>query len=289
LRLLSPPEALTSIQRDLLLHVALYNATGKIPWLMANHPRAALRDHPEIVAAICGVRPGFGDHWRPPAETFLSTRTFRLNPVDDDPRGSETRVLLPLVDLLNHHRDGARLTLDERAMTVANAHPLSGDECFAHYGGRRDVLDLALQYGYVDRHTAIARSAPVKVEIREIGEVRVKTASQRRNHPMDPPRIEVTERGLVLSHLTFHARHPEWARTSLALAVTSIGLRNGLPPEKANRVAEEAFTLVVQANRLMLENVMTSAHQLRGVIPAQVVSQAAAAQAALIAAVPAHE
>ena len=62
------------------------------------------------------------------------------------------QVLLPLIDLLNHHHAGTCFRIQDGAMRVKTVQA-GGNECFTHYGNRRDVLDLALHYGHLDQST----------------------------------------------------------------------------------------------------------------------------------------
>lgn len=287
LRLLQPPPGLTAVQMDLLsLHVALYNAAEKIRWAVATHPALALRDQPEVVSAIRAVRPYFADPWNPPAETFLSTRTFGLRtPATGDPDTARVvyrSVLLPLIDALNHHAHGAALGHDSRAMTVQRKHPTGSSECFTHYGGRKDVLGLALQYGFVDREAGRARCAPVSFAVPGVGSVAVQDDPARRLHPFDPPLITTTPDGITLSHLTFAQEHPERFHTALGLAVRSLAQRRGLSAERAAKAVDAAVEGVVGANVRLLEQMAVAARAVPNVAAAALVVAAAEVQAGVI-------
>jgi hypothetical protein len=41
-------------------------------------------------------------------------------------------VVLPLIDLLNHHHRGTPFRIEAGAMRMATAQPESSGECFAH-------------------------------------------------------------------------------------------------------------------------------------------------------------
>ena len=142
LEMLTPPTGLSRLQRDAFdLHVALYNATGKIRALVRGHPRIALAGESDVLAALVEMRPGFdvvdssqtalrvelegsvgiGSEpiWsRGVAGLFFGCRVFGLKPeppesdADGDtsgPKASRRRqsVLMTLIDLLNHHPRGA--------------------------------------------------------------------------------------------------------------------------------------------------------------------------------------
>tara|TARA_B100000674_G_C37613589_1_gene810991 strand:+ start:459 stop:785 length:327 start_codon:yes stop_codon:yes gene_type:complete len=61
---------------------------------------------------------------------------------------------------------------------------------FAHYGHRRDVLDLALHYDHCNLSTPFAHSAPMEIAVEGIGRIRIEHQDQRAPvHPFDPPRV----------------------------------------------------------------------------------------------------
>ena len=69
-------------------------------------------------------------------------------------------------------------------------------ECFAHYGHRQDVLDLALHYGHYDLSTPFAHAAPLEIDVEGIGRVHIE--HQGSEHPLrrDPPRVALEPDGL---------------------------------------------------------------------------------------------
>jgi hypothetical protein len=110
LELLTPPETASPVQRQLLeLHAALYNATDKLRWWSTQHPARLVERCPAVAEALLPLKPGHGEGPLKPtaAERFLATRSFgwRAEPVDDP----KQTVLMPLIDLLNHHHRGAPL------------------------------------------------------------------------------------------------------------------------------------------------------------------------------------
>lgn len=288
--LAEPPPGLTALQRDALdLHIALYNATGKLPWAMSSHPRLALRGEPEAVAAIKQVRPGFdvaGTGQRaseaPAADVFLGTRVFGLPPAaaadkleraadpaaaaaavaatraaagpagssaDGSPDSPRQRVLMTLIDLLNHHPRGASYRVDARAMTPAVARPTGTDECFAHYGHRRDTLDLALNYGYLDTATDFIHCVPLDLDVAGFGAVRVGGARRRPVNPLDPPQVTVDSELLSLSHITFQRARPDRWQTAVRMAVQATALQRGAPMGRAQVAADAVVSAIVEAQR----------------------------------------
>lgn len=167
----------------------------------------------------------------------------------------KTRVLMALIDMLNHHPQGAPYQLDDSRLSVRVAQPTGDGECFAAYGGRRDVLDLALHYGYLDTATPFAFSAPVNVEVEGLCHIRVAAGRTRPAHPLDPPRTQWNGETLQLSHLCAHEEHPERLQTVLRLPLLAIARKRGHRPDDANRRADDALAALCAANLAALDRV----------------------------------
>ena len=155
---------LSSVQQELLnLHITLYNATGKLTWFSDSHPARLVERSTAVANAVARVKPScaFRPHQTTRAEGCLATRRFSYGASPDQ---STTPVLMPLIDLLNHHPQGAPFRIRDGAMRMQIAQS-DVNECFAHYGHRRDVLDLALHYGYSELHTTFAHCAPLEIHV----------------------------------------------------------------------------------------------------------------------------
>jgi len=284
LRLLQPPSDATPVQRELLqLHAELYNATGKLPWWSNQHPARLPETSPEVAAALKPLKPG---HRSPverlPVEGFLATRSFgwRSNPEQNQ----REPVLLPLIDLLNHHHQGAPFQISDGAMQI-KAKQAGGRECFAHYGNRRDVLDLALHYGHCDLSTPFAHSAPLEIAVEGLGRIRVEHQGQRPPaHPFDPPRVTLEPDALSLSHLCCHQAHPERVQTMLSLALQAHLKRRGHGAASALQWAQSGLSAIGAANVRLLNQLAAAAQSSPHPAAATLVA-AAQRQAAIITAV----
>jgi hypothetical protein len=191
---------------------------------------------------------------------------------------------MPLIDLLNHHHRGAPFRISDGAMRI-QADQAGSSECFAHYGHRRDVLDLALHYGYCDHSTPFAHSAPLEIAVDGVGHIRVEHQGQRAPlHPFDPPRVTLEADGLRLSHLCCHLEHPARVSTMLRLALKGSLKRRGHTEQVAARLAEQGLQAVAAANISLLDQLRhaTEASQHPG---AAILAAAAQRQAAIISAV----
>ena len=292
LELLQAPPELSSVQRQLLdLHVALYNSTGKLPWWLQHHPLSRLSLQPDFAEALIPFRASEQLAPTNAAEGFLYTRTFSLKPLPTRqlaadpglpcaPHPPRAKVLMPLIDLLNHHPHGAAFKVNESTMTVQVAQPGTDAECYANYGGRKDCLGLALHYGYVDHHTPFAHSAVLDLDLPGVGRVRVEQQRMRGTHPADPPRLTFLPDQLVISHVCCHLHYPNRVVGVLGLALRGLGMRRGLSATAAVQAATEAIGAVGAANVTLLNRLASVCKQLAPDFPAaDCVSEAAQRQA----------
>lgn len=194
----------------------------------------------------------------------------------------KTQVLMPLIDMLNHHPRGAPFQLDDSRLSVRVAQPIGDGECFAAYGGRRDVLDLALHYGYLDMATPFAFSAPVNVEVEGLCHIRVAAGRSRPAHPLDPPRTQWDGETLELSHLCAHGEHPERLQTVLRLPLLAIARKRGHGPDAANRRIDHALEYLFAANLAALDRVGQATRKYPGEPVATLLTQAVQLQADIL-------
>lgn len=230
--------------RLLDLHAALYTATDKPSWYRTTHPRGALSEGESTVKAIQALRPQFSIDASPTG--FLATRAFN--------RSKEGQPsLIPIADVLNHHRHGAGLFYSEGQLTVAGRQPIGATECFVNYGSfRRDPLDLALQYGYADGAETVASSAPLSLEVRSLGSVEVVRQSLRTRSPIDPPAIQRTSDGWRLSHITLQSQNPQRLLVPITLMTKAAGVAH---PEAT---ARELLSAVIDHNLALISNLMAT-------------------------------
>ncbi|MFM7511905.1 MAG: hypothetical protein ACKO3F_00825 [Cyanobium sp.] len=258
LELLEAPGGITAVQRELLeLHIALYNATSKISWWSREHPSRLVEQSAAVAEALVPLKPSWCKHEvsgasvATPAEAFLATRSFGWR--KDAASETQCRMLMPLIDLLNHHQRGAPYKLIDQAMVIEAAQ-VGDRECFAHYGGRRDVLDLALHYGHFDLSTPFAHTAPLEMAVEGVGWIRVEQQGRRPpRNPLDPPRVQLEADGLRLSHLCCHLEHPSRARTVLLLALRGWLQQRGHAAPEAQRLAQRGMEELSAANRQLLD------------------------------------
>ena len=281
LALAATPDHLSTVQRQLLdLHIELYNLTKKLEWAVHNHPQIALQSAPHLLSMLSLIQPDFTGTPAKVADVFLQTRVFHLTVASDADAGKN--VLMPLIELLNHHPKGAAFQVGNGALFMAVKQPMGQTECFARYGGHRDALDLALHYGYADLNTPFAHSAPVKVTVRGLAHIRVQGLRMKAAHALTPPRITLEEGGVVLSHLVCDRQHPQRLNAVLHLVVQLLTRRYGLPAQAEKDVQQELRTALYQANAILLADLHAAATALASTLPAAALVMQAIRQQARI-------
>lgn len=140
------PEDATDTELELAFTtVALHNQCGKLAWMRATHPSLAVELAPEVITAVRAIIPSFRDHEYDLVEIFWSNRCFKVD-LGDGPE----RVLVPIVDLLNHHTEGATGNWENNDFSVDVRRPFGTSECALDYGMDRDALQFAVIYGFLD-------------------------------------------------------------------------------------------------------------------------------------------
>ena len=140
------PEDATDTELELAYTtVALHNQCNKLAWMRETHPSLRPDLSPEVVDAVRAIIPSFRDHEYDLVEIFWSNRCFKID-LGDGPE----RVLVPIVDLLNHHTQGAVGNWEHNVFSVDVQRPFGTNECALDYGMDRDALQFAVVYGFLD-------------------------------------------------------------------------------------------------------------------------------------------
>ena len=164
--------SLTAQQRDVLdacVDVMAANHTWE--HFRATHPRATITD-PEAIAMIQSLHPAFSP--ATDAAAMIKTRTIKMSIEDAEPQS----YLMPLLDLVNHHPAAPAYTWDDGFLCIPTWRADPGGECFVSYGSIRDVLGMALAYGYVDENITRANALPGEYSIPGGGTLRLMRASR---------------------------------------------------------------------------------------------------------------
>lgn len=280
------PEGLTPVQRDLLeCHVELFNACGKVPTLARIHPAVALGPQAALVRAIQAVKPKFRAGHSSAAEGLLGCRTLGLKALDDGE--SRDSVIMPLVELMNHHANGAPYRVDQRGLRIRVVHPRDTSECFALYGAGRDPMDLALNYAFVDPDPQLAVSAPVAVDVPGVGRLRVTGRPPAKTSQAIPP-VTRNADGMCVAWLVFASARPDRSTAFVRMALQAALAQAGVAPEVAARRADGAIAGLIEANLELLTEIRRQAELAQATgspnPAACLVADAAAVQASIIAA-----
>ena len=170
----------------------LYNLTGKIGWFRRTSPLLFLRAHPELAQRAARGQdeplrrilttplPDGGEN-RLLLRRFLASRWFGFA---DDSGTAPTRVLMPILDLMNHHEhgspfenagiEGGRFLRIQRAKKM----PREERECFVRYGPY-DAMEMLLAYNFVDESASFMRSIPMEVTLPEVGMLAIRALKKK--------------------------------------------------------------------------------------------------------------
>lgn len=286
---------LSEVQRSALeAMLGLYEVTGKPVWAQRSLPGCSLPQDPVALAAVTEVQPGFGSRGSSVAEVFIDSRVFHHQLGAD---GGSQRVLMPLVDLVDHHRSGAPLRVVDGAMTIGVVRAAAGTACWVTYGPRRSPLSMALHFGFVDASAVHAPSVGFTVDAADspLGvAIAVEGRRLRPRSGFDPPHIDLDAEGIRLSHLTFDVEHPGRLPAIVALGLAGVGRRSGLAVPEPDAAARWLLDEAARRNAAALDGIVAaldaprgSDDPLEGSAPPRswaVVSEAARVQRSLITA-----
>ena len=225
------PEDLDPLATELAyLEVALLNQCGKVPQLQLTHPLIAPLE-PGLIEAVQALRPGFRVEPIDPTSLLWSTRCFRLTVG----AGPAEPVVIPVVDLLDHHAAGATGTGQADSFGVTVRHVGTGDACFLDYGWKRDAIGMALTYGFADSSADLAHSAPLSVDLGLLGRLEILGKGRDADGHLLPMQATRLPGGVALSHVSFgigfHPVHQVmeatgWEESTATSAVEAVASAN---------------------------------------------------------------
>jgi hypothetical protein len=185
----------------LYLQVALHNACGKLAWMQRTHPSLDPRLPEDLVDAVRAIVPSFRTPQMGAIDLLWANRCFRL-PMEAG--GPPERVLIPIVDLLNHDADGATGDWDAESFQVAAAPALGTQECALDYGMERDAMEMAVVYGFAGSSRAASSTSDYDLE--SLGRI-IELASQPgARESAQPLHQAATLLALALDDPPLHAR-----------------------------------------------------------------------------------
>jgi hypothetical protein len=142
------PDEFTDIETELLyLQVALHNACGKLEWMTKGHPSLDPELPEDLIEAVRVLIPSFRNPMMAATDVLWANRCFRIPMAEGQ---APERVLIPIVDLLNHHSGGAVGDWTGEDFEVCTSKPFGTHECGLNYGMNRNALEMAVVYGFAD-------------------------------------------------------------------------------------------------------------------------------------------
>ena len=246
--------------------VEVYNLTAKIAWYRRTAVPLFLRARPdlaELVGRGCDLpmRRLLTDRLpaeflqRLPLDRFLSTRLLDYH---DDSEEDRQDVLMPVVDFMNHHAEGAAFQIstgaDERGLSVGRARGRLRDreECFAFYG-QYDAMETLLRYNFPDDSNNFIRSIPVVITLPEVGTISADAARSKGGGKNLPPPLKPIGRYLP----KIISKQPRYLKVAFLAVSTALpqSLRQVLNLLIANldRTKVDRLDLILAAEAQVLE------------------------------------
>ena len=179
----------------------LFNITQKIARHRQNSPWRLIASHPTLLDRVMQGRANVdftflqqliasGDEDELMLHSFLNSRILGYKV---SARAPHYPVLMPVVDLFNHHFRGALYEMEDdpakqRSVAIARSIPLpgTGNECFACYGAH-DSFDTWMTYGFVDKTAQFVCSIAMTIDLQNLDGIRVTNIAKprgRRNLPL---------------------------------------------------------------------------------------------------------
>ncbi len=255
-------EALSDVQQHALQQMlAIYAHTGKLADIQTRMPSLALSRDSSLAALLQAGHPNWVKHERSEImATFLDTRVLNYSyksasSQNGAPATGAQEILMPLIDLLNHHPEGSHYTSKPEGLRVKARTCGSNGECFARYG-YNDAMMLLLHLGYVAREPRFVQSIACEIHADGFGVIRIQ--QQGHSNLKDLPLIQKNAESATISHLNLEADQPGHALK--ILTVVAQGLRIQDPV----RFAQSAVKAVISANldyyRTLIAQAQAAAH-----------------------------
>ena len=265
---------LSSAQQSLLdLHVQLWNATGKLEEFRTTHPKAATTRDGALAEQIRRLRPTFTPDDSPSG--MVRTRTFSLR---SEAAGDRRSVIMPILELADHHPHGAPYRTGDGALESAYRFVDESRVAYVRYGPWRDAMDLACLYGFSTDAPLFFVSAPITIDLGTGESLTVARGGDRQAQP----RWHADEQGLAVDYLPFHVSSGMFdafirpVRAYLELS----GMDRGACMRTVMNVAE----LLLEQNQRIVTNILEAAQESTE-SGAAVVAEAAEHQLLVIAAI----
>jgi hypothetical protein len=181
----------------------LFNLTGKLGHHRRTSPWRLIISYPEILKSLRHGRDRedfelfqqfilSGNEDELMLQAFLNSRVLGYKASTTTP---PYPVLMPVIDLFNHHFQGALFQVGEipnkeRSLGIARSIvvPGTGNECFACYGAH-DSFDTWVTYGFVDETALFVRSVAMTLDLPGLGTIRLTNFDRTRDREALPPSV----------------------------------------------------------------------------------------------------
>ena len=193
------PEITSTCIETMDAMLELFNLTHKLSDHRRTSPWSLIASHPGLLAHL---RPtgrfqrynlmASGSRVEIELQSFFNARTLSYQETPDAPAFP---VLMPILDAMNHHSEGASFSFDDRTeldrvlTTVrSNSVPGAGNECFAYYGVH-DCFDSWIGYGFIDEAPGLVRSLAMDINLPDHGTIRIIDAFKPRTKEVLPSSV----------------------------------------------------------------------------------------------------
>ncbi len=161
----------------------LFNLANKYAEHRRMSPWSLIASNPELLQFVRQRRgvsiPMFdrliasGDEDALMLQTFIGSRAYNF--ALETGHSQPNLVLMPILDMMNHHIYGSPYRghhkAASRALTMSRSAPLAANECFACYGPY-DSFDTWLSYDFIDGVAPFVCSVAITIELRGLGTIR---------------------------------------------------------------------------------------------------------------------
>lgn len=258
LRVEGTPSSLSAIQRDVLnACVNVMDAHHTWEHFRATHPRATITD-PEAIAMIQSLHPAFSP--ATDAAAMLKTRTIKMSMDNSEPQS----YLMPLLDLVNHHPAAPAYTWDDGFLCIPTWRADPGGECFVSYGSTRDVLGMALAYGYVDENITRVIALPGEYAIPGGGTLRLMRAFRPTSTNGHAHEHAHDQNALTIIGAAWDASDPSVQRQTLLEPIERHLRDHGMPAMQARHQARVLARRIWASDDLRLRHAFVALEDLSG-------------------------
>jgi hypothetical protein len=259
----------------------IYNLTDKTGRTRAALPRFYLSDDSTLLKALSNRRLPKENHTTitpPPTpapervlDAFLSSRV--LSWPDHGVDGRPTKVLMSLIDYMDHDSGGGRYSRSEDKSTffVNEGRSRSDqDGCFVRYGPY-DAQDFLLAHGFIDTSARFLRSASFECDIEHLGVIRVGGGISIQNGIMTPnrgfdmswsiPKVTIAEDGALEISSLYIVPVEDRSALRRALTMALVLWRKELSPETMARLVSRVEETVIERTSAYLTGLQALAEQ----------------------------